>query len=130
MQKDFNKWNTKKKQIDAKEARLFFHQGEIWWVNLGLNIGYEMNGKGDEYMRPVIILKKYNEFSFLALPLSTSKKINQYKISVGVVDGKEACASLSQMRNIDSKRLINRVGYIKAPLFSEIKKKASRVNLD
>jgi hypothetical protein len=43
MQKDFDKWNIKKKQIDAKTARLYFRQGEIWWVNLGLNIGYEIH---------------------------------------------------------------------------------------
>jgi mRNA interferase MazF len=107
---------------------LFFYQAEIWWVNLGLNIGYEMNGKGDEYMRPVIIFKKYNEYSFLALPLSTSRKTNKYRISVGVVDGKEAHGSLSQLRNIDSKRLINKVGYVEETLFNEIKKKANQVN--
>jgi len=130
MQKDFDQWNEKKKQIDAKESRLFFYQGEVWWVNLGLNIGYETNGKGDDYMRPVIILKKYNEFSFLALPLTTSKKTNKYRIFVGVVDGKEAYGNLSQLRNIDSKRLINKVGYVDGRLFIDIKKKARRVNLD
>lgn len=128
IKKDFDAWNTKKKEIDAKENRLFFYQAEIWWVNFGLNIGYEMNGKGDEYMRPVIILNKYNEYSFLALPLSTSRKTNKYRIHVGVVDGKEAHGSLSQLRNIDSKRLINKVGYVERTLFNEIKKKASRVN--
>jgi mRNA interferase MazF len=128
IKKDFDAWNAKKKKIDAKEERLFFYQAEIWWVNLGLNIGYEMNGKGDEYMRPVIILNKYNEYSFPAVPLSTSRKTNKYRIHVGVVDGKEAHGSLSQLRNIDSKRLINKVGYVKAALFNEIKKKASQVN--
>jgi mRNA-degrading endonuclease toxin of MazEF toxin-antitoxin module len=81
-------------------------------------------------MRPVIILKKYNEFSFLALPLTTSKKTNKYRIFVGVVDGKEAYGNLSQLRNIDSKRLINKVGYVDGRLFIDIKKKARRVNLD
>jgi mRNA-degrading endonuclease toxin of MazEF toxin-antitoxin module len=60
--------------------------------------------------------------------LSTSRKTNKYRISVGVVDGKEAHGSLSQLRNIDSKRLINKVGYVEETLFNEIKKKANQVN--
>ena len=129
MFKDFDGWNEVKKRLDAKrEEPLFFRQGEIWWVNLGLNIGFEMNGKGGEYMRPVVILKKYNQYSFLALPLSTSQKVNNYRIPIGVIDGKEAVANLSQLRNIDSRRLINKIGHIEETLFKEIKKKASHIN--
>lgn len=49
MQKDFDKWNELKKKIDAKEeeTRLFFRDGEVWWVSLGVNIGFEMNGKDE-----------------------------------------------------------------------------------
>lgn len=129
MHKDFDAWNKLKKCLDAEAGRLFFKQGEIWWVYLGCNIGFELNGKAKDFMRPVIVLKKYNQYSFLALPLSTSKTVNQYRVPVGLVDGKDAVSILSQMRNIDSKRLINKVGYIEARMFSEIKKKASRVNL-
>ena len=129
MQKDFDGWNKIKKELDGKkEEPLFFKQGEIWWVNLGLNVGFEMNGKGEEYMRPVVILKKYNKYSFLALPLSTSQNINDYRVSIGVVDGKKAVANLSQLRNIDSRRLINKVGHVEEGLFKEIKEKTSQIN--
>ena len=130
MKKDFDLWNEKKKQIDVRiiEDTLFFKEAEVWWVNLGLNIGFEMNGKGDEFIRPVLIIKKYNHYSFLAVPLSTSTKINKYRVSVGVVDGKDAVANLSQLKNIDSKRLINKIGYIEHDLFKSIKEKTSRVN--
>ncbi len=129
MFKNFDGWNEIKKRLDAKEEEpLFFRQGEIWWVNLGLNIGFEMNGKGGECMRPVIIIKKYNQYSFLSLPLSTSSKINYYHMPIGVVDGKKAVANLSQLRNIDSKRLINKVGHIEETLFKEITEKASHIN--
>jgi mRNA interferase MazF len=128
MRKDFDGWNIKKKVIDSHINELFFREGEIWWVHLGLNIGFETNGKGVDFMRPVIILKKYNQYSFLALPLSTSNKINFYRIRIGIVDGKEAFANLSQMRNIDSKRLINKVGRVSIDELVLIKKKANQVN--
>lgn len=131
MQKDFDKWNELKKQIDAKDEdqRLFFRDAEVWWFHLGLNIGFEMNGKDDEFMRPVIIIKKYNQYSFLALPLTTAKKKNQYNMFVGNIDGKDAYTNFSQLRNIDSKRLINKVGYIEEDLFKKIREKASQINL-
>jgi mRNA interferase MazF len=129
MEKNFNLWNTKKMEIDRKQDDIpFFKEGEVWWVHLGLNVGFEMNGKGVEFMRPVIVLKKYNQYSFLALPLGTSSKENQYRISVGVVDGKNATANLSQLKNIDSKRLINKAGHIEAEQLKGIKEKTSHIN--
>lgn len=128
MEKNFDQWNEIKKAIHAKEERLYFREGEIWWVNLGVNIDFEMDGKGKEYTRPVLIVKKYNQYSFLAIPLSTSKKIHQYHVPIGMVADKEAVANLSQMRNIDSKRLVKKIGYLPREFFQEVKKKASRVN--
>ena len=51
--------------------RVYFHEGDIWWVRLGVNVGFEIDGKHKQFARPVIVLKKYNQYSFLALPLST-----------------------------------------------------------
>ena len=128
MDKDFDEWNEVKKAIHAKEERLYFREGEIWWVNLGVNIDFEIDGKGKEYARPVIVVKKYNQYSFLALPLSTSKKIHRYHVPIGMVANKEAVVNLSQMRNIDSKRLVKKIGHMARELFQEVKQKASLVN--
>jgi mRNA interferase MazF len=105
-----------------------FREGEVWWVRLGHNVGYEANGKSREFTRPVIILKKYNQYSFLALPLTTVPKPNPYRLPVGIVDGRQAFATLSQLRNIDSKRLVKKIMHLDADIFIAIKKEASRVN--
>jgi len=132
MNKDFDKWNKVKKEVDSKseDGRLFFTDGDIWWVHLGLNVGFESNGKDKEFIRPVIVLKKHNKYSFLALPLTTASKINKYRISVGVIDGKSAFANLSQIRNLDSKRLINKIGHLDVKVMREIKEKTRQANLD
>ena len=90
MEKDFDRWNKLKKVTDGKDeaARLFFREGEVWWIHLGANIGYETDGKRADFARPVVVLKKYNQFSFLALPLSTANKRNRYWAWIGNVDGK------------------------------------------
>jgi len=33
MEKPFDEWNEVKKSIHTKEERLYFREGEIWWVH-------------------------------------------------------------------------------------------------
>jgi hypothetical protein len=45
-----------------------------------------------------------------------------------MVHGKQAFATLSQLRNIDSKRLVKKIAHLHAEILATIKKEASRVN--
>jgi mRNA interferase MazF len=112
MTKDFDRWNTEKKRLNESDDRLYFREGEMWWVALGVNVGFEMDGKRSDFSRPVLVLKKYNQYSFLALPLTTNARANPYRIALGFVDGKQSFAVLSQLRNIDSARLINKAAVV------------------
>src|ERR1700730_10147818 len=102
MENDFDRWNGIKKATDAtaEATRPYFREAEVWWVRLGRNIGYETSGKSREFTRPVIVLKKYNQYSFLALPLTTASRPNPHRLPIGMIDGKQAFATLSQLRNI------------------------------
>jgi mRNA interferase MazF len=129
MQKDFDGWNKLKKAIDASDdQRLYFHEGDIWWVRLGVNVGYEIDGKQREFSRPVVVLRKYNQYSFLALPLTTNDKPSKWRVAIGEVAGRQAFAVLSQLRNIDSRRLIEKRGHVEAGLLAHLKKAASLMN--
>ena len=122
MQKDFDKWNMIKKEIHWKKFPVFCHPREIWWCSLGINVGFEQDGTGKNYERPALILKGFNQYVSLILPLTTSIKKNKYHLPLGVVNGKEAFAIISQIRLIDTKRLINKVGVINKKTFENIKK--------
>ena len=124
MKKDFDNWNKKKKQIHKQTSVPFFHTREIWWCSLGVNIGFEEDGSGGEYDRPVLILKGMSVQTCFAIPLTTSTSDHWLRPSVGVIEGKEARALLSQMRLIDSKRLIRKVGYLDGEIFKQIRKAA------
>jgi mRNA interferase MazF len=130
MQKDFDRWNKVKKTINAtdEDDRLYFHEGDIWWARLGANVGYEIDGKSSEFSRPVIVLRKYNQYSFLALPLTTNAKPNKWRVPIGSVADRDAFAVLSQLRNIDSRRLIEKKGHVPAQILVVLKKAASRMN--
>jgi mRNA interferase MazF len=130
MEKDFDRWNKLKKAINAsaESKRVYFHEGDVWWVRLGVNIGFEIDGKHKQFARPVIVLKKYNQYSFLALPLTTAARANRWRVPIGEVAGKDAFAVLSQLRNLDSLRLYQKIGHVDAHLLARIKKTASRMN--
>ena len=53
--KDFDLWNTQKKITDNSENKKTFHEREIWFIKIGENIGFEQNGKGKDFLRPVIV---------------------------------------------------------------------------
>ena len=55
--KDFDKWNEKKKKVHNHRKNKFYHPRDIWWCSLGLNVGFEQDGTGKEFQRPVLILR-------------------------------------------------------------------------
>ncbi len=111
MEKDFDSWNEKKKYLHEEKQRPFFKDGEVWFASLGVNIGYEQDGKGKDALRPVIVLKKFNNASLFVAPLSRSKKDGKYYVKTQVA-GKSGVAVLSQSRMIDSKRLVYKIGKV------------------
>ena len=112
MPKDFAKWHTRKSEIDKREPRVFFHEREIWFCHLGANVGFEQDGKGDLFGRPVIVFRKFNKQVFWAIPLTTREKTGKFYVSIDLRDGVHRMAILSQLRLLDAKRLYQKVGVI------------------
>lgn len=54
----FDNWNNIKKDINNKRANINIKEGCVYWINVGFNIGCEVNGKGENFARPVLVLKK------------------------------------------------------------------------
>ncbi len=122
MQKDFDKWNKIKKETHSKDIPPLFSEREIWWCSLGVNIGSEQDGKGKDYLRPVLVLRKFNKNIFYGLPITSKIKNDQFHISINSRNTKGSII-LSQMRLIDSKRLGYIMGKITENESKEVKKK-------
>lgn len=121
MNKDFDKWNEIKKKTEDNISVLFFHEREIWWCKLGINIGFEQDGKGENALRPVLVFKKFNNELFLGIPLSTSQKKNKYYFTLGMYDNSNQRAILSQLKSVDKKRLVSKVATISKEDFLNVK---------
>lgn len=122
MKKSFSEWHSKKELIDQVSDRLYFHEREIWWCSLGVNIGFEQDGKGLKFARPVLVFKKFNKEVFWALPLTTKIKKNKFHSVVDLNDNLPRLAILSQIRLIDAKRLLHKIGTISEENYLNIKK--------
>ena len=112
--KDFDGWNEEKKKINEKEISFYYHEREIWWSSIGVNIGSEMDGKNSNFERPVLILKKINRNQFLGIPLTSKEKDGGFYVRIQYSDDKGVgTANISQVRVFSSKRLLRKIGLVK-----------------
>lgn len=57
-------WGILKSRLSQKDKHILFKEGQIWWCHLGMNLGEEEYGKGPNFTRPVLILKKFSKNSW------------------------------------------------------------------
>jgi mRNA interferase MazF len=122
-EKDFTYWHTEKTEIQSGKERPFFHEREVWFSTIGANIGFEQDGRGDKFLRPVLILKKFNNEVLWAIPLTTKSKQGKYYFSFSLEGVEGSTAILSQLRLLDAKRLQYKIGNISTEEFKELKTK-------
>lgn len=125
MNKEYSEWHNKKKVLNEREDMdtIFFREKEVWWTALGVNIGFEQDGKGEEFRRPILILKKFNKYAVLAVPLTTKiKEGNKYFVQCSIIDDSiPRMAIISQIRLIDTKRFIDKLGVADKDSYIKIK---------
>ena len=126
MRKNFDGWNEQKKRLDDTDSKLY-HERQIWWCALGVNVGFEQDGTGEEFERPILIIKGMSRTTCYVVPLTTSTKKHPLRIPIGPVEGKEATALMSQMRLIDTRRFVNKIGFLDQEIFERIRKAAKGV---
>ena len=128
--KQFDEWNEVKKSTNDEKVRVGFKQRDIFYMRMGQNIGFEQDGKGDEFVRPVVIIKGFNREMFFAVPLSTKIKEGrfyytfEFKKSAAMVMNN---ALLSQLRLFSTKRLLNKIGVIGQDDFMKLKNKLKKL---
>ena len=124
MYSQYNNWNEIKITIEYENIIVGFKERDIFYMNMGKNIGFEQDGKGENFVRPVVIIKGFNKNMFFGIPLSTKIKEGKfyYKFQFQKKDELvENIALLSQMRLFSTKRLLNKIGVISKEDFESLK---------
>lgn len=126
MIKDFSAWFLLKGKLNNRKSNLFFKEREIWWCHIGTNVGDEEDGKTSRFSRPVIIIKKFNNNLFCALPMTTKNKENRYYHQIDF-QGRAVSIMLSQIRVLDKKRLTQRLGTLNDNDFITLREKLRKL---
>lgn len=125
MQKDFDMWNKLKKITERSNKLLDIHEREIWWISFGINIGVEIDGKHQDYERPAVIIKKFNQHMVWVLP--TTSQIKDLKFHEKFSFGDEVYfVALTQIRTVSTKRFLRRSGMVPKDEFEKIKERVIR----
>jgi mRNA-degrading endonuclease toxin of MazEF toxin-antitoxin module len=120
--KDFDTWNSEKRKIEEQGPhKLIFHEREIWWCSLGLNIGSEEDGKNKMFERPVLVIKKFNNNICWILPMTSKIRDNKYHVLIN--EDKQYSVILSQIRLVSVKRFRRLIKKVTPKQFESIRLK-------
>jgi len=129
--KKYDEWNEVKKIIILNKRKLGIKPREIFWAKIGQNIGSEEHGKGKNFARPILIVKKLTSNLFLGIPTTTNTKNNDYfhKFSYhSKQDGDiEVSAMILQVRVFSINRLMNKIGIVNKNDFISIMEKSKKL---
>ena len=124
MQKDFDNWNILKKELENKTSEIIIKEGEIWWTYLWLNIRNESCWKGNNFRRPVLVLRKLSHDNFIVIPLSTKVK-NWSWFANYELNGVLYSALLYQIKMMHRNRFYVNEWKLEREQYLEIKKRLS-----
>jgi mRNA interferase MazF len=120
--KDHRNWNQLKKILDEIDISIPFYEKEIWWVSFGVNIGIEIDGKGEDFCRPGVIIRKINKDHIWVVPVTSSARIKS-GIHIPIIHNgleRKSFVITSQLQTISTKRLIARIGIVSEEQFRKI----------
>ena len=130
--KDFDTWNGLKKSIECKQGgEAYAYPREVWWCSLGVNLGVEIDGKNENFERPVLIIRVYNPHSMLVPPITSKGKEDKFhckiivkakNIETGELYNKPVWVKLTQARAISNKRLLRKVDVVPVADFDIVQK--------
>jgi len=118
-QKRFDEWNLQKKKIDADIVLADFHEREIWWCAIGVNVGSEQHSESGDFGRPVLVVRRFTRDVFWGIPFTTKIKDIGFRFRF-TLEGVENDLLLLQMRVYDRKRLLRKIGVMPKVNFQKL----------
>lgn len=120
--KNFKKWFNLKPTIHClNKKHIYFKQRDIWWCHFGLNIGYETDGKGNTFTRPILIVNKLSSAMLFGVPLSTKDKKGTWFVPITFQE-RELIAVIGQPKTFHINRLAKKMGQLDESDFYNVTK--------
>ena len=120
--KDFTTWNTTKEELHNGKINFRFRERDIFFMYVGVNVGFEQDGDKN-FLRPVLVYKKFNKHVFLGIPLTSKVKDDKFHYEFNYIEDTRSFAILSQLKLFDIKRAKYKNGSIKENDFFKLQEK-------
>ncbi|HAS84859.1 MAG TPA: hypothetical protein DCS23_02150 [Candidatus Yonathbacteria bacterium] len=129
MKKEFDAWNSQKKNLGDSGKKAYAYPREVWWCALGVNVGAEVDGKNENFERPVLVVRVYNKETMLVLPITSKEKLDgfHYEIQIQAKNSKTeeeytkpVWIKLTQARVISNNRLLRKVDTVNQSEFDRV----------
>jgi len=117
---DYDRWNRQKKRLEQNPP-LHFRPREIYFMSIGRNVGREVYGKGEKFLRPVLVYRKLSRYTFIGIPLTSREKAGSYFFPFSYKEGRISVAMLHQMRAFDIRRAAYKSGVMAKTDFDRLK---------
>ena len=125
--KPFDEWNGQKKQVERERPTQQAKRREIWWADLGINIGHEQDGGGPRFERPALILRVFGNDTCLIAPLTNAPGGSRFHFDLEC-HGYRSRVVISQLRIISTQRLSRRIERIDYATFVKLVEEVRRAN--
>jgi mRNA interferase MazF len=113
-------WNLKKQKINQKKSNLNPKTREIWWCSFGLNVGREIYGKGEDFLRPVLVINTEMDSMFIGIPLTSKLYSDLHKKIIITDDNKKHGILFYQIKSFDRRRLVKKMYTISKNKYKKI----------
>ena len=120
---NFDNWCEIKKTTQKHQRKFYVERGDIVFIKMGKNIGYEQNGKGEEFLRPVLVFKVFNKNLFLGIALTSKEKMGKDFLKINFFKKEtifSSTAILMQIKTYDTKRIKYKKGSMRKTDFEEL----------
>lgn len=101
--KNYTDWFQIKEKLEGNSYLPVVMNGDIWSLHVGINLGMEIDGKGEGFIRPVYVFKRLSKHAFIGIPLSR-KGDSHYKYEI---DDTGSFLVFSQIKSFSVKRCIS-----------------------
>lgn len=117
--KNYKKWMGVKSKVNNNNRIIRFNERDVVWVAIGENVGVEIDGKGEKYSRPVIVLKKHTGRCFTGVPLTSKQRTGNWYFKFRFQE-KDQFAVLIQTKLIDAARIYKRMGKLSNKDYNDV----------
>lgn len=98
--KAFDKWAKVAREIETRGRRDSIKVGAVYWCSLGVNVGSIVDGKGENFTRPALVISASEGGQALIIPVTSHYKAGPNTQQV-IICGKYEWLLFAQARPVD-----------------------------